>query len=130
MLVRIRLKAQARLDNICADIILPIGKSRNRSRMILEAYDGPIARDQTMTRDQAIPYISYCVDDALAERDIADMPANARLVGWQCGFEPMFVAVWSYLGSELDESEAEEIATDLLTEKNWFHEIKPADYVI
>jgi hypothetical protein len=79
-----------------------------------------------MTRAQAIPYISYCVDDALSPRDIKDMPPNARLVGWQCGFEPLFVAVWSYLAdtqgnhNRLDEDEAEEIATDYLKEKNWF----------
>jgi hypothetical protein len=37
-----------------------------------------------MTREQAISYISYCVDDALAERRIDEMPDNARLIGWQC----------------------------------------------
>lgn len=73
-----------------------------------------------MNREQAIPYISYCVDDAGAERDVKDMPANARLVGWQCGFEPMFVAVWSCLGSWLDDEEAEDLAIDLLIEKKWF----------
>ena len=35
------------------------------------------------TRD---PYISVCVDDALD-----DMPGNAWLIGWQCGFEPIAV---------------------------------------
>jgi hypothetical protein len=83
-----------------------------------------------MTRDMALPYVSYCLDDALSERDIADMPANARLVGWQCGFEPLFVAVWSYLDVRLDADEAEEIATDFLAERNWFGEVRPADYVI
>jgi hypothetical protein len=50
------------------------------------------------------------------------MPANARLVGWQCGYAPLFVAVWSYLGSDAlpDLAEAEELATDLLQEKRWF----------
>lgn len=73
-----------------------------------------------MNREQAIPYIGYCVDDALSERRVEDMPANARLVGWQCGSEPMFVAVWSYLGGELDDEEAVDLATDLLLEKKWF----------
>lgn len=74
-----------------------------------------------MNRKQATPYIGHCVDSALAERRITDMPANARLVGWQCGFEPMFVAVWSMFdGVKLDSDEAAEIATDLLIEKNWF----------
>ena len=85
-----------------------------------------------MTRTQALPYISYYVDDALSEHAASDMPANARLVGWQCGFEPMFVAVWSYLDAPLDEAEAEEIAIDLLLEKNWFadREQLDADYII
>lgn len=89
-----------------------------------------------MNREQARPYISLCVDDALSVRRIEEMPSNARLVGWQCGFEPMFVAVWSYLdedgnGEPLDMAEAEEIATDLLAERKWFaDEPTPADYVI
>jgi hypothetical protein len=73
-----------------------------------------------MRREQAIPYVGYCVDDALSERQIADMPTDARLIGWQCGFEPMFVAVWSYLGVTLDTDDAIDIATDLLREKQWF----------
>lgn len=85
-----------------------------------------------MKRDQALPFVSLCVDSALSERKIADMPKNARLVGWQCGFEPLFVAVWSMFDDvRLDADEAEEIATDLLVEKAWFTgEPKPADYVI
>ena len=73
-----------------------------------------------MTREQAIPYVSFCIDDALSERSIDDMPPTARLVGWQCGFEPLFVAVWSYLDVELEDAEAEEIARDYLIERNWF----------
>lgn len=75
----------------------------------------------TMTREQAIRYIGYCIDDALSIRSVEEMPANARLVGWQCGFEPMFVAVWSYIeGVRLDDLDAEEIAISLLEDKNWF----------
>jgi len=75
-----------------------------------------------MTREDAIPYILFCVDDALAERKLSDMPANARLVGWQTGFEPAFVAVWSYLGDDAlpDPAEAAELATDYLQERKWF----------
>jgi hypothetical protein len=74
-----------------------------------------------LTRDQAREYISFCVDDALNERSIDDMPDNARLVGWQCGFEPFIVAVWSYLpGVKLLDVDAEDIATDLLVERSWF----------
>ena len=84
-----------------------------------------------MTRDQALPYVAHCLDDALAARDIKDMPDDARLVGWQCGFEPMFVAVWSYLGVRLTDDEAEEIAADYLTEIKWFAgEPTGADYIL
>jgi hypothetical protein len=86
-----------------------------------------------MTREQALPYIAHCVDDAGSIRDIKDMPANARLVGWQCGFEPMFVAVWTYLPGEdqPDYSEAVGLAVDLLTEIDWFSgEPTEPDYVI
>jgi len=87
-----------------------------------------------MTREQALPYISFCADDALAVRSIYDMPDNARLVGWQCGFEPLFVGVWSYLpGVRLNDQEAEEIATDMLIELKWFagkNKPTPADFII
>lgn len=91
------------------------------------------------SRESLLPYVSYCLDDALSERNIKDMPANARLVAWQCGFEPMVVAVWSYLGDtqgnldQVDVAEAEEIATDFLQERRWFTDNDnppPADYVI
>ena len=83
-----------------------------------------------MNRTQAMPYIAHCVDDALSERDVGDMPGNARLVGWQCGFEPMFVAVWSYLGGRLDDEEAMDLAIDLLLEKGWMTDITAPDYVL
>jgi hypothetical protein len=87
-----------------------------------------------MTREQAIPYISFCIDDSLGERSIDEMPNNARLVGWQCGFEPLFVAVWSYLNVELEDAEAEEIARDYLLERKWFSDNSEtgmeADYII
>lgn len=84
-----------------------------------------------MTREQALPYVSYCVDDALSERRVDEMPAKARLVGWQCGFEPLFVAVWSYLDVAIGDDEAAELATDLLAEKKWFAgEPTEPDYII
>lgn len=85
-----------------------------------------------MNRKTAMQYIGGAVDDTGAEREYSDIPANARLVGWQCGFEPMFVAVWSYLPSiTLDACEAEELAADLLIERQWFAgEPTAADYVI
>lgn len=86
-----------------------------------------------MTRAQAIPYISYVLDDALSpDHSTADLLPNARLIGWQCGFEPMFVAVQSYLpDTTVDEDEAVEIAMDYLTEIKWFaDEPTGPDYVI
>jgi hypothetical protein len=84
-----------------------------------------------MTREQALPYVSFCIDDGLAERSIDDMQSNARFVGWQCGFEPLFVCVWSYL-TELTDDEAEELAIDYLLERNWFgdRERRAADYIL
>lgn len=88
-----------------------------------------------MTREQAIPYVSYVVDDSLdASRHLTGdpLPEGSRLVGWQCGFEPMFVAVHSYLpGVVLDEADAEDIATDYLEAIDWFTDGRvDADYVI
>ena len=94
-----------------------------------------------MTHTQAIPYVSFVVDDSLNGRELgADIHSvvnsQSTLVGWQCGFEPLFVAVNSYLpGVIIGEAEAEEIATDYLIERRWLipdeaDEIKQADYVI
>jgi hypothetical protein len=80
------------------------------------------------TREAAKAYIGLCVDDALSERSIDDMPANARMVGWQCGFEPFFVAVWSHLpGTRVDDDDAVTLATDILTERAWFADEGPRD---
>ncbi len=87
-----------------------------------------------MNRKMALPYVSFALDDSLNVRTGEAIPKHARLVGWQCGFEPLFVAVWSYLpGVTLDESEAEDIARDYLTERKWFSDLEAdnaADYVI
>ena len=94
-----------------------------------------------MTREQALPYVSFVVDDAGSGRELgADQHATTResghkyrsvLVGWQCGFEPLFVAVHSYLDVELDDQDAEEMAQEYLAERNWFSgEPTDADYII
>lgn len=96
-----------------------------------------------MTRSDALPYVSFVVDDAGAARPLgADRHAIVRfagsefkhgsvLVGWQCGFEPLFVAVHSYLDVALTDEEAETMAREYLTERNWFSgEPKDADYII
>lgn len=74
-----------------------------------------------MKLEDALPYLrTDAVDDALAVRKASERPDNARLIGWQCGAEPMFIAVWSYLGVRLDDEEATEIAMDYLAETKWF----------
>lgn len=94
-----------------------------------------------MTRNDALPYVSFVVDDAGSGRELgADMHATTRetghkyrsvLVGWQCGFEPLFVAVHSYLDVELDDQDAEEMAQEYLAERNWFSgEPTDADCII
>lgn len=77
-----------------------------------------------MTRDQALPYIAYVLDDGLSpDHSLDDLRDDARLIGWQCGFEPVFVAVQSYLpGVRLDDDEAIEIAQEYLAEIGWFND--------
>lgn len=86
-----------------------------------------------MTREQALPYVSYVVDDALSDNHrLSDMRSDARLVGWQCGFEPLFVAVQSSIPDvRPGDDEAAEIATDYLAEHGWFaDEPTEPDYII
>ena len=94
-----------------------------------------------MTKDELIPYVSHVLDDALSpDHVVADIltPEGkvkplVRLVAWQCGFEPLVVAVFSYLDVQLDEQDAEDIARDYLLERNWFTDPdadNAADYVL
>ena len=87
-------------------------------------------------KSELLKYVSYVVDDALSEHSIdeltGDTLSHARFVGWQCGFEPLVVAVISYLPETfVDSEEAEEIAKDLLIEKKWFGESgeREADFI-
>lgn len=76
-----------------------------------------------MKREDLLPYVSYQVDNALNGRKATgeDVRPTDRLVGYQCGFEPLVVAVRSYLGSvRLTNEEAEELAADYLEEIGWF----------
>jgi len=93
---------------------------------------GEVAPKQPTARDRFLPYVSFVVDDAGSGRELgADQHAivreagdqftyASRLVGWQCGFEPLFVAVHSYLDVEIDDQDAEEMARDYLEERKWF----------
>lgn len=87
-----------------------------------------------MNREAALPYVSYVLDDALSARQLDAMLPNARLVGWQCEFEPLFVAVQSYLPDcAVSAEEATEIAIDYLREIGWFSDPDSAhepDYII
>ncbi len=103
-----------------------------------------------MNRTNATKYVSFVVDDAGAGRELgADIHAIVRngggathkhpdykypsvLVGWQCGFEPLFVAVHSYLDVRLDDEEAIEMAQEYLEERGWFGADGPTepDYVV
>lgn len=83
---------------------------------------------------KAIKYISYHIDDAQNDTPFsaAEHP-HTVLVGWQCGFEPLFVAAHSYLPKvKLPSEDAIALATDLLVEKNWFGEEEPTepDYIL
>lgn len=95
-----------------------------------------------MNRADCLKFVSYVVDDAGDARryvDGEDLSA-ARLVGWQSGFEPLFVAVKSYLGVRPARDEAEDLAADYLAEIGWFDSMSDdgarpcvlpaADYVI
>lgn len=84
-----------------------------------------------MKRDDAINFVSFVVDDSLNGREVGNPHSAVReaggeynypsvLVGWQCGFEPMFVAVHSCLDVQIDDEEAVELATDFLVEREWF----------
>ena len=102
---------------------------------------GVFKRGEIMKRSDAIPYVSFVVDDAGCGRELgADQHAIVRpgnpnkrlddpnaphcypsvLVGWQCGFEPLFVAVHSYLDVKLDDCDAEDMAREYLEERGWF----------
>lgn len=110
-----------------------------------------------MTRADAIPYVAYVVDDSGNGREIgADPHAVVRpgnrarlltdtrtdpeslcyasvLVGWQCGFEPLFVAVHSYMDVRIDDTDAENMAREYLEERGWFSDPAgdhSADYII
>ena len=75
----------------------------------------------------ALPYVAKIVDTALSVQDCIGSDAGqmlegkkCKLVGWQCGFEPHFIAVVDAYGCEVEDDEAEEIAVDYLEEQNWF----------
>lgn len=113
-----------------------------------------------MNRNDALKYVAFVVDDAGCGRRLHDdrfavvregggttrneltgsvseewddepYRHPSVLVGWQCGFEPMFVAIHSYLDVAITDADAEEIAQEYLAEIGWFSgEATDADYII
>jgi len=86
-----------------------------------------------MNRADALPYIAHVLTDALGALPLDQLRPDATLIGWQCGFEPMFVAVQSYLpGVTIDADDAEGIAVDYLDEMGWFADgpTEPDHYIL
>ncbi|MEF8794025.1 hypothetical protein [Thiohalorhabdus sp.] len=84
-----------------------------------------------MNKQDLFPYIAYALDDSGEPRNVENAPDDARIVAWQCGFEPLAVIVWSYTGAELPDQDAEEMAADYLEKIEWFDgEPLEADYIL
>ncbi len=78
-----------------------------------------------MTREKAVQYVSFQMDDANDRRDAtpSDVNPNDRLVGFRQELETVFVAVRSHLpGVRLSDQVAKDLARDYLTEIGWFGE--------
>ena len=78
-----------------------------------------------MTREEAIQYVSFQMDDARDRRNAkpSDVIRDDRLVGFHQELETVFVAVRSHLpGVKLTDQVAEDLARDYLTEIGWFGE--------
>jgi hypothetical protein len=87
--------------------------------------------------DRLLPYVDHIVDDSgngrmLGSDQHAHIKDNTVLVGYQCGFEPMVIAVNSFMdGIKLDDSEAEDLAKDYLLEIGWSNDPDlTADYIV
>lgn len=100
-------------------------KTRDENSTGLTHQDGVTMNEKPMDFYVSPGDLSYAVDDAGSERstDEAIGLEKIRYVGFRAGFELVWVAVWSYLNVSLSESDAEELAVDLLMEKGWFADI-------
>ena len=79
------------------------------------------------TRDE----VTGSVNEEINDPYFAPPQYPSRLVGWQCGFEPMFVAVHSCLDVQINDQDAEEIAQEYLAEIGWFSdEPTDANYIL
>ena len=85
-------------------------------------------------------YVSYIVDDSLNGRGVDDdqhavVKPTSVLVCWQCGFEPLCVAVNSSYEYEdnpdwIEDQDAEELATDYLEEIGWLTDGRECDRIV
>ena len=78
-----------------------------------------------MTREEAIQYVAFQMDDAHYRRGAKpdDVQPDDRLVGFHQDLETVFVAVRSHLpGGKLTDEVAKDLARDYLTEIGWFGE--------
>jgi hypothetical protein len=87
-----------------------------------------------MTREEAILYVSFQMDDAQDRRNAkpSDVGSKDRLVGFrESDGVVVFVAVRSHLPEViLNDETAKELARDYLTEIGWFgDESLEADYI-
>lgn len=75
--------------------------------------------------------VSYYLDDSLNVVEAYEVTAKVVLVCFQCGFEPLIVAVRSYLpDTRVPEDEAIEIAEDYLREIGWLQNDSQEIYCI
>jgi hypothetical protein len=86
-----------------------------------------------MTREEAILYVSFQMDDAHDRRSATpgDVNSDDLLVGFNQDLETVFVAVRSHIpGVKLTNEAAKDLARDYLTEIGWFgEESLEADFV-
>lgn len=104
-------------------------KTRDENSTGLTHQDGVTMNEKPMDFYVSPADLSYAVDDAGSERDTDEAIGleKIRYVGFRAGFELVWVAVWSYLDVSLSESDAEELAVDLLLEKGWFADINQVE---
>lgn len=74
--------------------------------------------------------ISYYLDDSLNVVAPYEITNKVVLVCFQCGFEPLVVAVRSYLDVRMPEDEAIEIAEDYLREIGWLQDDEREIYCV
>lgn len=89
------------------------------------------------SRKTALKYVSFVLDPGGRKLPNSKLdPKQSILVGWQCGFEPLYVAINVGGYGKMDESHAEDLAREFLESKGWFKaedlvdEDKECDYIL